>query len=163
VHIRVIDHLDDRIADFPQIVRQQIARHAHGDAGGSVHQQIGKLAGQDRRLHEPFVVVGLEVDGVEIQIGHQFHRDGRHAGFGVTHGGGRIAVGAAEVSLRVDERIAQVPILARRTRVGIDDRFAVRVIVAAGVAGDLGAFEMLGARPAGSGRSSRRECGAATA
>ena len=51
VHVRVVDHLDDRVADFAQVVRQQIARHADGDAGRAVDQQVGELAGQDGRLH----------------------------------------------------------------------------------------------------------------
>ena len=72
---------------------------------------------------------------------------GGHAGFGVSGGGGGVAVGAAEISLAVDQRIAEVPVLGHPHERGIDDRFAVRVIVAAGIADDLGALVVLGPGP----------------
>jgi hypothetical protein len=95
----VVDHLDDRVADLAQVVRQQVARHAHRDAGRPVHQKIGELGRQDGRLHEPLVVVRLVVDGVVLKVGQQLVLDLAGAGLGVTHGGGGVAVGGAEVAL----------------------------------------------------------------
>ena len=42
--------------------------------------------------------------------------------------------------------VAHVPVLGHADQGGIDDGLAVRVVVAAGVAGDLGALAVLGAR-----------------
>src|SRR5688572_12863771 len=136
VRFRLVDHADDRVADFAQVVRQQVARHAHRDARRAVHEQVGELAGQDGRLHEPVVVLRLEVDRVVLQVREQFALDQTGPGFGVTHGRGRVAVGAAKVALSVDERVAERPILRQAHEGRVHDRFAVRVIVARRVAGD---------------------------
>jgi len=49
-------------------------------------------------------------------------------------------VDRAEVTLAVDQRVPHVEILRDADESGIDYGFAVRVIVAGGVAADLGAF-----------------------
>ncbi len=91
--VGMIDDVRDGVADLAQVVRQEIAGHAHGDAGRAVHQQVGELGRQDRRLHEALVIVGLEIDGVEVQVGQHLDGGRGHAGLGVTHGGRRVAVG----------------------------------------------------------------------
>ncbi len=114
VHFGIVDHLDDRVADLAQVVRQQVARHADGDAGRAVDQQIGELARQDGRLHAGGRRSWAEIDRVETSDPASISMaGGGHAGFGVPHGGGGIAVGAAEVSLPIDQRVAQVPVLGR--------------------------------------------------
>ena len=72
--------------------------------------------------------------------------DGRHAGFGVSHGRRRQAGDRAEVSLLVDQHVAHVPLLGHADQGGIDHALAVRMIVAAGVAGDLRALDPAGPR-----------------
>ncbi|MPN50836.1 hypothetical protein SDC9_198475 [bioreactor metagenome] len=42
--------------------------HPHGYAVGTVHQEIGELGRQDRRLLQGTVVVVREVHGVLVQI-----------------------------------------------------------------------------------------------
>ena len=46
----MIDDVDDGVANFAQVVRQEIAGHADGDARGAVDQKVGELAGQDGGL-----------------------------------------------------------------------------------------------------------------
>ncbi len=65
------------------------------------------------------------------------------ARLGVAHGRGRVALDRAEVALAVDQRVAHVEVLRHAHERGVDDGFAVRVVVAGGVAGDLGALAVL--------------------
>src|SRR4030095_2203877 len=67
--VGVIDDLDDGVADFAEVVGQQVARHADGDAGGAVHQEVGELGGEDGRLGARVVGVGGVVAGVELPVG----------------------------------------------------------------------------------------------
>ena len=142
-HLRIGEHRAQRLADLAQVVRRQARRHAHRDAIRAVAQEVREAAGQHRRLRPRLVVVGLEVDRLLLEVGHHLHRDAAHARFRVAHGRGRIAVDRAEVPLAVDERVTQREVLRHAHERRIDDRFAVRVVVARGVARDLGALPRL--------------------
>ena len=88
------------------IVRRNGGRHADRDAGGAVGEQVREGAGQHDRLGIGFVVGLAEIDRIladafEQKLGHR-----RHLRFGVTHGGGAVAVDIAEIALAVDQRIA---------------------------------------------------------
>ena len=145
--VRILDDADDRVEHLGRVVRRQARRHADGDAERAVDEQVGELARQDGRLHEPVVVVGLEVDGAKLEIVEHVDRGLRHAGLGVSHGRGRIALDGSEVALGLDQRHAHTPVLREADEGGVDDALAVRVVVAGGVAGDLGALEVLLGRP----------------
>ena len=57
------------------------------------------------------VVVRGEVDGVGVDVGQHFAGDAGHAGLGVTHGGGWVAVDGAEVTLAVYKGVAEGEVL----------------------------------------------------
>ena len=56
----VVEQLDERGAHFVEVVRRDVGRHADGDAGGAVDQQVGDARGQHDRLGARAVVVGTE-------------------------------------------------------------------------------------------------------
>jgi hypothetical protein len=70
----------------------------------------------------------------------QFLGDLGEAGFGVTVGGGRIAVDRAEVALRVDQRVAHDPGLGHADERVVDGGVAVRVVVLEHLSDDTGAL-----------------------
>ncbi len=144
--VGVVDHANQRLANFAQVVRRNRRGHAHRDAVGAVDQQVGKLRGEDRGLGVPLVVGGHVVDGVELEIFEHHRRDWRHAGLGVSHGRGGQPGDGAKVALLVDQHVPHVPLLGHADQGGIDDSLAVRMVVTAGVAGDLGALDAAGAR-----------------
>ena len=79
----------------------------------------------------------------------------------------RIAAGRktgdrTKVSLLVDQHMPHVPFLGHANQRRIDDAFTVRVIVTAGIAGDLGALDPRRTGRRGSDRSSPPEFAAAT-
>ena len=136
----VVDERDQRLADLAEVVGGDARRHADGDAAGAIDEEVGEPPRQDDRLGVPLVVGGDVVDGVELEIGEHHRRDRRQPGLGVPHGGRGKAGDRAEIALLVDEHMPHVPFLGHAHEGGIDDALAVRVVVAAGVAGDLGAL-----------------------
>ena len=125
---RVVDVGDQGVADLAQVVRRDRGRHADGDAARAVDQQVGELAGQDPRLLVLLVVVGLEVDGVELDVLEHLGGDRAELRLGVPHGRRGQAVDAAEVPLAGDQQVPHVPPLGHAGQGGIDRVVAVRVI-----------------------------------
>ena len=142
----MVDHMGNRVADLPQVMRQQIAGHSHRNPRRSIHQQIRKFAGEHLRFLKPLVVIRLKINRVQLQIRQQFALHFGRPRLGVTHGRRGIPVGRAEIALPVDQGIAQAPFLRQAHEGWIDDRFTVRVIIARRIAGDFCTLEMFGAR-----------------
>ena len=130
------------VDQFAEIVRRNIGRHADGDAAGAVDQKIGKARRQHHRLVLVAVVVGLEVDGVLVDVVEQRHRRLVEPAFGIAHGRRRIAVDRAEVALPVDQLQAHGEILRHAHQRVVDRLVAVRVIFAHHVADHARRFDV---------------------
>jgi len=103
-------------------------------------QQVGQTRGQHQGFLLAAVVVGAEVDGFLVDVGQHLVGDLRQANFGVTHGGGVVAVHRAKVALTVHQHVAQRKIL-RHAHDGVVHRaVAVRVVLADHVADDARRF-----------------------
>ncbi len=124
--IGMLDQVDGGVDDFREVVRRNVGRHADGDAGRSVDQQVGNARGQDFGLDFAIVVVGLEVDGFLVEVFEQRGGDARKAGFGVPVGRGRVAIHRAEVALAFDQRVAQGERLGQAHQGVVDGQVAVR-------------------------------------
>src|SRR5207253_1586433 len=74
----IVDLRTDSINHFAEIVRRNIGRHAHGDAGSAINEQIWKGSWENRRLGACFVIIWDEIDGVLFHVGH-------HRGAEMTH------------------------------------------------------------------------------
>ena len=105
--IRVVDGVDDGVADLPEVVRGHLGGHSDGDSVRSVDQQVGELRRQDRRLLEGPVVVVHHVDGVLVQVRQQVAGHLRETRLGVTHGRGRVPVHGSEVTLPVHQGVPE--------------------------------------------------------
>ena len=68
---RVVDVGRAGVDHFGQVVRRDVGRHAHGNTAGAIDQQVGVGRGQNLRLLPAFVVVGLEVDRVLVDVFEQ--------------------------------------------------------------------------------------------
>ena len=139
-HIRVFDHLHHAVDDLAEVVRRDVRRHADRNAGGAVDQQVRESAGQHVRLHQRFVKVRGEIDGLLVDVRQHLQIDLAHARFGVTHGRRAVAVHRAEVALPIDERIAGRKILTQAHQRAVHGGIAVRVIFAQNVADDTRAL-----------------------
>ena len=140
--VRVVDQGHERVTDLAEVVRRHVRRHAHSDPGGTVHQEIGHTAREDERLLGRVVEVGNEVDGVPVDIGQELLGEGCQPTFGVAVGGRRIPVDRSEVSLPVDQRIADVPLLREPHEGVVHRRVAVGVVALQDLADDAGALRV---------------------
>ena len=144
--VRVVDLRADAVDDFAEIVRRHVGRHADGDAGAAIDEEVREGRRENGRLGPRLVVVRDEIDRVLVHVGHERGAEMRHARLGVTHGGRRIAFDGAEVSLAIDQRLAHRPRLRHVDERRVNHRFAVRVIVTARIAANLRAFPVLPVR-----------------
>ena len=101
--VRIVDLRANAVDDFAEIVRRHVRRHADGDAGAAVDEQIRKRRGENGRLGPRFVVVRNEIDRVLVHVGHERGAEMRHARLGVTHRRRRIAFDRTEIALAVDQ------------------------------------------------------------
>ena len=138
--------MERRVTELAGIVRRDIGRHADGDAGGAVSEQVGEIGGEHRRLQLAAVVIGAEVDGVLVDAVEQPRGDFGQPRLGVAFGGGVVAVDITEIALPVDQRVAHGEVLGEARERIVDRLVAVRVEVTHRVADDLGAFSELALR-----------------
>ena len=110
-------------------MRWDVRRHPDRDPGAAVDEKIRQLRGEDRRLLLRPVVVVDEVDGVLVDVGEHLAGDRGQPRFGVAHGGGRVAIDGAEVSLAVDQRIAHREVLREPDERVVQGLVAVRVVL----------------------------------
>jgi len=136
----MLNQVDGGVDDFPQIVRRNIGCHAHGDARRPVHQQVGHARGKDLGLLLAFVVVGTEIDGPLVDVLEQRGRNARKARLGVSHGGGRVAIHRAEVSLPFHQRVTHAEWLGHAHQRIVDGRVAMGMVLAHHFTDDLGAL-----------------------
>ena len=137
----MLEQVLERLHALDEVVRRDVGRHAHRDAGRAVDEQVRERGGQDDRLGHLAVVVGLEVDGVLVDLVRHRERGGRHAALGVAHGRGA-GVQRPEVAVPVDDRQAHRPALPQPHERVVDRGVAVGVQLAHHVADDARALHV---------------------
>ncbi len=88
-----------------------VGGHAHGDAAGPVHQEVGEPPGQDGGLLHAGVEVVDELYRILVHILKDLLRRPSEAALGVPHGSRWIAIRGTEVALAVQQGIAQTEVL----------------------------------------------------
>ncbi len=140
LRVGIVDQRDGGVDDLGEIVRRNFCGHADGDSVGAIDQEIGNARGQNVGLDFAAVVVGMEVDGLFVEILEQRGGNRGELGFGVTIGGGWISVDGAEVALTKNQRIAQAPGLREADQRVVHGKVAVGMVLAHDLADDAGAF-----------------------
>ncbi len=108
---------------------------------GAIDQQVREARRQHRRLGLRSRRSSATKSTVSLSMSASSSlRDARHAHFGVTHGGRRIAVHRAEVALAVDEHVAHRERLRHAHHRVVHRGVAVRVVLADDVADDARGF-----------------------
>ena len=138
----VVEHKARRVDGFTEVVRRYVGGHADRDAVRAVDQQVREARGKNLGFLQAFVVVGLEIDGLLVEIAQQFHRGLVETRLGVAHGGSRVAVDRAEVSVTVDQRKTHGERLSEANHRVVNGQVAVRVVLADNVADRTGGFHM---------------------
>ena len=138
--VRVFEHADAGIDDLGEVVRRDIRRHADGDAGAAVDEQVRKPARQHARLAARLVKVRVPVHGVLVDVAQHFVGDLRQTRLGVSVGGRGVAVHGAEVAVAVDEHVAHGKVLRQTHHRVVHGRVAVGMVPAEHVADAGGGF-----------------------
>ena len=102
-YLRVVDDRDHGVYRLPHIVGRDVGGKPDRDAARSVDEQVGEPAGEHIGLLHAVVEVGAPGDGVLVEIAEKLQRERAHPRLGISHCGGRIAVGGAEVAVPVHE------------------------------------------------------------
>ena len=144
--LAVLDVVVDAVAEFVQVVRRDVRRHADGDAGRTVEKEVRELCGENRRFLERLVEVRHHVDGVLLEVVEKFVRHALHPDFGVTHRRRAVAVDRAEVAVSVDEWNPEREVLRHADDRVVDRGVAVRVVLADHFADDARRLHVLDAR-----------------
>ena len=134
--VGVTQQVQTRVHHLVQVVRGNVGRHAHGDTGRAIDQQIGEFGRHDQRFFFASIVVGTEINGFFVQIVEQFVRDFGQTDLGVAHGGGVVTVNRTKVTLPIHQHVAQGKILRHANNGVIDRAVAVRVVFANDVTHD---------------------------
>ena len=127
--VGVVDEHVDSCGHLAKVVGRHVGGHANGDARGAVHEEVGEPRRENGGLGERLVVVGLEVDGLLVEVGEHLHGRTREAALGVTHGRRGIAVDGAKVSVAVDEGQAHREVLRHADHRVVDGGVAVGVVL----------------------------------
>ena len=129
------------IYDLPQVMGRRTGSHAHGDALGTVHQEIGNFYRQHCGLFLGLVKVRHEVHHILVQIRKKcLLGDLLKPCLRITHGGGAVPLNIAEVAVAVDERHPLFEILAHDHQGVVDGTVPVRMIFTHGITDDTGAL-----------------------
>lgn len=142
IQLRRVDQGDAGVDRLGQIVRRDVGGHAHRDTGRAVDQQAREPGRHDRRFLFLLVVIGLEIDGFLVDVGHQLMRQPRHARLGVTHCRGGVAINRTEVTLAVHHHVAQRERLRHAHQRVVHRLVAVRVVFTDDVADDTRRLEV---------------------
>ncbi len=137
----VLEHVGDGVDDLTQVVGRDVGGHAHRDPLGPVHEEVGKARREHDGLLGRPVVVGDEVDGLLVDAGQHLHGQRRQPALGVAHGGGAfLGTATPEVSVPVDEHMAEAEVLGHAGQGVVDGAVAVGVEVPHDLAHRLGAL-----------------------
>jgi len=125
----VVDVGNQTVYDLGEVMGCHVGRHTHGDAGGTVNQEVGNTGRQHGRFLECFIEVGLHIYRLFLNIDQHFFSQAFEPAFGIPHGSRRITVHRTEVTLAIDHGITHGPFLRHAHHGIIDGRVTVRMVL----------------------------------
>ena len=136
----VVEQEQEAVDGFAQVVRRNVGGHSDRDSRSPVQQEVGDAGRQDDRFAHRFVVVGLELDGVLVDVGQQLFGQPGHAHLGVPHGRRRVSVDRAEIALSVHQWLPHGEFLGEPHDRVVNGRLSVGMVLADDVADDPSRF-----------------------
>ena len=117
------------INHLTEVMGRHIGGHTHGNTVTTVHQQVRNLRWHHRRLLQRVIEVVHHINGVFLQVIHDMLTHFGETALRITHGCGRVTIYRTEVTLSVNQCIAQVPVLCHTHQCSIDGGVAMWVIL----------------------------------
>ena len=99
--IIVVDDVINRRNQFLQVVRRDIGRHANGDTGRAIQQQVGQARWENRGFLKRAIEIVDEINGVHVDICQHLFCHASQAGLGITHRCRGIPIDRAKVTLAI--------------------------------------------------------------
>ena len=130
----IVDQAADAVDDLAQVVGRDIGGHTNSDTAGTVDQQLGEAGGDDRRLLQLVIEVGVPLNGFLLDVSHHLFGDLRHSGLGVSVSSRGVAVDRTEVTVAVDQGITQGEVLGHTDHGVVNRCVAVGMVAAQHVA-----------------------------
>jgi len=144
--VRVINHQQQGITNLPYMMRRNIRRHPNRNPAGTVDQKIRKFRRQNNRLHPRLIIVRNKIHRLQLQVLEHIYRRLRQTGLRITHRRRRVGINTPEVPLRVHQQNPHIPVLTHPNQRPVRRLIPMRVIIAARIAHNLGAFAVLRTR-----------------
>ena len=138
--VRVLQEPLHTLGNLTQVMRRDIGRHTHSNTRRTIDQQVRDARGQNGRLKGLAVVVGLEINGVLVDVTHHLQGNGGHLGLGVSRRCGTVVTGGAEVTLTQCQRVTHDPALNQTHQSVVDSAITVGVELTHHVANHAGAL-----------------------
>ena len=138
--VRVLQEPLHTLGNLTQVMRRNIGRHTHSNTRRTVDQQVRDARGQNGRLQGLAVVVGLEINGVFVDVTHHLKGNGSHLGLSVSRRCSTVVTGGAEVTLTQSQRVTHNPALNQTHQSVVDSAIAVGVELTHHVANHAGAL-----------------------
>ena len=143
---RIVDVRANGVAAFPQVVRGHVGGHTHGDTRCAVQEQQRGLGGQHGGFLQGVVKIEGHVHGVLVHVSQHVLCHFLELGLRVTHGGRRVSVHRAKVTLALHHGVTLVPFLAQAHHGVIYAGVSVRVELTHHFTHDTGALLGLAAK-----------------
>ena len=109
--IGILEQCNRSIDCLCEVVRWHICRHTHSNTRTTVNKQVGETSGQNCRFNKRVVKVWNEVNCVFIDVLHHLLAHFSESSLGVTHCCGAITIDRTHITLPIDKRITQRPVL----------------------------------------------------
>ncbi len=138
VDVRIVDVGADGVTAFAKIVRSHVRGHSDCDTRRSVQQKQWGLCWQHSRLFLSVIKVESHVHSVLVDVGKNIICHLLKLRLGVPHGGHRVSVHGAEVTLTENHRVTLVPRLRQSGKGIVNTRVSVRMILTEHLTHNLG-------------------------
>ena len=124
-----VDDKNNGIGNFGEIMGRNVGRHPDRDATGAIDEQIRQHGRQHHRLFQAVVKVVFPVHRIHLDVLEHGIGNARQTGLGVTHSRRAITINRAEVTLPVNQGVAQAEILRHTRHRVVNRRVTMRVIL----------------------------------
>ena len=143
----MLQHQDQRVHHFAQIVRWYVCCHPNRDARRSVNQHIWNRRWQHHGLFQGPIEIARECHRIHVQLAQHLHGCVGQTRFGIAHRRWRISIDATEVPLPIHQHVAHRKVLCHARHCLVYSSVTMRVILTQHLTNDSSRFLVGRIRP----------------
>ena len=138
----IVNNFYHSINNLTKIVRRNVSSHTNGNTCGSIYQKVGETGRKNLWLSLGFIKVRLEINGIFVDVSKHLHGNLAETCLCISHSSGAVTIHRAKVSVSVNQRIAERPVLCHIYKCSVDRAVTMRVIFTHGITNDTGTLTM---------------------